>query len=249
MQINPKEGKFYVILLSVLFLTSLSFNFLALKYLVYAYNKFSITRLDPLGRQFKDKFNFEDKSYKFVILGDSIAYNWKLDDSLNLGIPSQTSEQIRIRSDYYRDKLHGSTLIIFAGGNDVKSLALSYEERKWSEKFKKNLEKIIENHQANFDKILVATITPVYDVPFVYKPFYGQKVKNTRKLFNETLLKLVADIKEAKPKNNKIQILNTEEILTKGKCKKDCSVDGIHLSKKGYKLLEEELNLLNYTNQ
>lgn len=65
------------------------------------------------------------KKYDYVLIGDSHVQYWSTgNNSLNLGMTGQTSEQIKLKYLLLKDEIKsGKKLIISVGANDVKSIA------------------------------------------------------------------------------------------------------------------------------
>ncbi|MBL7882300.1 MAG: hypothetical protein JNN23_20875, partial [Chryseobacterium gambrini] len=103
------------------------------------------------------------KKYDYVLIGDSHVQYWSTgNNSLNLGMTGQTSEQIKLKYLLLKDEIKsGKKLIISVGANDVKSIATNPENKE--EIIKKcieNLQLIISENKNKFDRIYVMTIPP-----------------------------------------------------------------------------------------
>lgn len=201
------------------------------------YDKYNDTRLNPLERKLLN--NDFSKPYQNILLGDSHVQFWKFspENSLNLGMTGQTSEQIKLRSTLLKDSLKGENLIISVGANDVKAIATNPEKiAEIQTQCLKNLEEIVHHHKQNFNKIYVMTIPPDFS-PSVFQKFFNyKKTVQTKDFINE-------DIRNFCRKNN-LKIIDTYLVFTeniKGVDEK-FSDDGVHMNDKGYKLLEKELN-------
>lgn len=209
------------------------------------YDKYNDTRLNPLERKLLDK-DFS-KTYKNILLGDSHVQFWKLspDNSLNLGMTGQTSEQIKLRSTLLKDSLKGENLIISVGANDVKAIATNPENAAEIQiQCLKNLEKIVNQHKENFNKIYVMTIPPDFSASVFQEFFNYKETLQTKDFINH-------DIRNFCKKNN-LKIIDTYLIFTenaKGLDRrlplnyKEFSEDGVHMNQKGYMLLENEIDL------
>ncbi len=204
------------------------------------YDKYNDTRLDPVLKSLLNK-DFS-KPYQFVLLGDSHVQLWKFpqNNSLNLGMTGQTSEQIKIRSTLLKDSLKGENLIISVGANDVKAVATNPENASEIQiQCLKNLEEIVNNHKQNFSRIFVMTIPPDFSSSFFQKLFNYEKTIQTKDFINVDIRNFC--------KTNNLKIIDTHLIFTE-KAKelsldlKEFSDDGVHINEKAYKLLAKELN-------
>lgn len=232
------------IILSIIFLCILVVSVFGAYEVFYTlYDKYNDTRLNPLERKLLDK-DFS-KHYQYILLGDSHVQFWKFpqNNSLNLGMTGQTSEQIKIRSTLLKDSLKGENLIISVGANDVKAIATNPENAAEIRiQCLKNLEEIVNQYKQNFNTIYVMTIPPDFSVSVFQKFFNYKKTVQAKDFINK-------DIRNFCKKNN-LKIIDTYLILTedaKGLDRrlplnyKEFSDDGVHMNEKAYKLLEKEL--------
>ncbi|HUI92314.1 MAG TPA: GDSL-type esterase/lipase family protein [Chitinivibrionales bacterium] len=222
--------------LSFVLLFSLAANFYGYHIAVTALDKYNDSRLDPIGGQAWNLDAIAKGHHAVVLLGDSHAWNWRYPggDVLNLGIPSQTSVQIRLRSDRYRDSLSGAMLIIFAGGNDVKSISTNLERRDAIvEQCLLSIEGIIKNHQGHFDEIVLATIPPAFKLPLMYRVLYRPEIDGCQTKINDGIRRLAGQYK--------VRLLDAYSILLPKIKSEKLSDDGIHMNEKAYGHLTEEL--------
>jgi lysophospholipase L1-like esterase len=207
-----------------------------------AYDRYNDLRLNPIGMDDKTKFEFEEKDYELVLLGDSHAANWRpsFADVLNLGIPSQTSNQVLLRSNMLADKLHGHSLVIMTGANDIKSILTNRAEKEAIvSKCAGNIKKIAANHTSRFHNVFVMTVPPVFTIPREYWPLYDKSI-------SDALLSLNNEIRDFCKTDSAVYLLDAYAILNEKRKKEKLSADGIHMNTAGYvypdNMLHEELN-------
>jgi len=232
-----KNWKMCTILTAIL-LISLIGNFIGYQITYQFYQKYNHSRLDPLGENTWQLHSIAHSDKSLVILGDSHARNWNYqsDDVLNLGIPGQTSNQIRLRSDSYRDNLSGKRLIIIAGGNDIKSMSTNLAQK---DQIVKNclqsLEAIILNHQTSFDEIVLLTIPPVFSIPFEY-----YLLMINLQILHDAHHEINQGIRQLASKHG-VRLLDAYHILREQMKNEQLSKDGIHLNRAAYQYLENAL--------
>ena len=77
------------------------------------------------------------------------------DNVLNLGIPSQTSKQILLRSNLLKEYLLGKNLVIIAGANDIKSIMTNKNrDEQIVLSCLNNIKNIVDNHLNNLRKLV-----------------------------------------------------------------------------------------------
>ncbi len=196
-------------------------------------DKYNDTRLDPL-RMSEIKIDTA-KKYNYVLIGDSHVQFWSIgNNSLNLGMTGQTSEQIKLKYLLLKNEIKsGQKLIISVGANDVKSIATNPEKKE--EIIKKcieNLQLIISENKNKFDRIYVMTVPPDFHVSFPYNFINYEDTFTSKLKINDEIRKLAL--------KNKIVLIDTYEIF-KNKTGYEYSIDGVHMNEKAYKILNEKI--------
>jgi len=172
-----------------------------------------------------------------VLLGDSHAENWqyKVGDAFNLGIAGQTSVQVRIRSDVYREDLSGRRLIVMAGGNDLKSLSTNtHRKEAVVGRCLSSLDAIVSNHRGRFEEIVLVTVPPVFSMPLEYRFLHSHVIDSAHRELNRGIRRLAA--------KRKVRLLDAYAILSEKKETETLSKDGIHLNATAYRYLEAALS-------
>lgn len=155
-----------------------------------------------------------------VMLGDSIT-EWnplKHDEILNLGVAGDTTLDILSRIEEVK-KLECQKVIFKAGINDIlKKFSL--------EKSCDFYKKILKILQTNFDEVILLSVLPI----------------EKHKRVNMKVRKLNKDIEEIALCNN-LKFLDIYPLFCDEKLnlKSEYSTDGIHLSSKGYEVLNNEI--------
>ncbi len=154
-----------------------------------------------------------------ILLGDSITAWNPVRGIVNLGVPGDTTRDILWRLEELEGK-QGETLCLMAGVNDV---IMGFSE----EKTLKNYSSLIWTLKKMFKELTVISILPV-----------DSSVRNER------IVSLNRKIEELaiKAQVNYLDIYH--ELLGRdGKIDVRYTTDGIHLSTRGYELLNKKLNL------
>lgn len=189
----------------------------------------------PLGLKAQIKMDEINGEYSTVVIGDSHAENWVMRKPrfLNLGIGGQTSSQVCVRTEYYKNVLKGGTLIILVGANDLKCVSVGISIDDLMRTYFENLNSIVKNLKPNFKEIIISTIPPVFRVPPERAFLYGSKYENGLKKMNREIM--------AYCKNNHFRLLDTYTIVSEAIRKENISMDGIHLNPKAYELLQRNI--------
>ncbi|PVV55744.1 hypothetical protein DD829_13340 [Chryseobacterium sp. HMWF035] len=196
-------------------------------------DKYNDTRLDPL-RMPEIKIDTA-KKYDYVLIGDSHVQYWSTgNNSLNLGMTGQTSEQIKLKYLLLKDEIKsGKKLIISVGANDVKSIATNPgNKEEIIKKCVENLQLIISENKNKFDRIYVITIPPDFQVSFPYNFINYEDTFTSKLKINEEIRKTAL--------KNKIGLIDTYEIF-KNKTGNEYSIDGVHMNVIAYKILNEKI--------
>jgi acyl-CoA thioesterase I len=105
---------------------------------------------------------------RVVFMGDSITEGWNLDQSfpgkhyINRGISGQTTPQMLVRFRQDVIALQSKAVVIFAGTNDI----AGNTGPETLEQIEGNLASMAELAQANGIKVILCSITPVFDYPW-----------------------------------------------------------------------------------
>ena len=223
---------------AIILIVSLVGNVIGYRIIHQLFDKYNNARLDPLGENTWQLRSMAHGYKSVVILGASHARNWnyQADDVLNLGIPAQTSSQIRLRSDSYRDTLSGKRLIVVASSNDIKSIMTNTDRKDQVVKnCLQSLEAMVLNHQASFDEIILVTIPPIFSMPFKYRLLLASQVLyKAHDEINQGIRQLAV--------KHGVKLLDAYKILHEKMRNKNLSKDGIHLNRAAYQYLEAALN-------
>jgi lysophospholipase L1-like esterase len=234
---KPTAVKLGLGALVAVLLLSVVGNFVGYHLVYKAFDKYNDSRLDPLGEGAWRLQASARGDHRIVLLGDSHARNWHYPgaDVLNLGIPSQTSAQIRLRSDSYRDSLSGRRLIVFAGGNDIKSVSTNLARK---DEIVRNclssLDAIVSNHKGHFDEIVLVTVPPAFSIPFGYRLLYCRTIADAHLEINQGIRDIAA--------KRGVRLIDAYQILQPKTRTETLSADGIHMNPTAYKYLEETLS-------
>jgi lysophospholipase L1-like esterase len=223
------------ITLSIVALLLLSACIILIKNGFSLYKKYYTLQEYPAGSKDKIKMDVIRGEYSTVMIGDSHAENWKMQKPrfLNLGIGGQTSSQVCLRSEHYKNVLKGDTLIIFVGANDLKCVSVGIGIDELMRTYFENLSSIVSNLKPNFKEIIISTIPPVFRVPPERAFLYGRK-------YDEGLKRINSEIRTY-CKNKHFRLLDTYTIVSEAIGKEKMSTDGIHLNPKAYELLRQNL--------
>jgi acyl-CoA thioesterase I len=193
---------------------------------------------------------------RVVFLGDSITDFWKLDESfpekpyVNRGIGGQTTPQMLVRM--YPDviELHPGAMVLLAGINDV----ARNTGPSTAEMIEQNIMAMTELAQHHGIKVILCSLLPVNDYPFLKQqqgdspptpprgPFPGlgpfPRMKMTETHPPSNILELNAWIREYANRVNAIYAdYFTALADEKGWLKDPDSADGLHPNPEGYKVM------------
>lgn len=199
------------------------------------------------------------KYYSVVVMGDSIAYGvadnkggWaqRLREYLeskettntyyllyNLGIGGNTTSDLKERFEAETSKraIEDICTIIFEVGiNDV-SYSKKYKYfRVNKEKFRENIEWLIEKSRRKFQKIVFLGLLPVNEkytsvLPDTYEEFGGLTIKNKDVQYYNSILRLICE-------RQKVMFIDMFEEFRKVKYEK-LLYDGVHPNTKGHELM------------
>ena len=191
-------------------------------------------KLNPL--QLEKKKIDATQHYDIVLLGDSHAELWRIHDKnvLNLGISGQTSEQIKLRYLLQKKQIRpASVLIMSVGANDVKAVSTNPETAETiADNCIKNIEFLVNDNRSTLKKIILLTIPPDFEVNFPYSFMNYEKTKKVKEKINASIRKL--------SDNSSVFVMDSEELF-KHKNLKTLTIDGIHMNKEAYEILNKKL--------
>ena len=233
-----------LIAICLLLIGSIGGNLIAYNMIYNAIDKYNDSRLDPIGELNWQLHKIAEGNFDIVILGDSHARNWEIDrdGGLNLGIPSQTSQQICMRSNLYKDNISGKILIVFAGGNDLKSISTNVVRKN---AIVKNcilsIKKIVKNHKEKFENIVLVTIPPAFNIPIEYRIIYSKIIDEAHLEINNGIKKIGLE--------EKCTVIDAYEIIRKKMSEEILFTDGIHMNQNAYDYLNKKLYNLQLIDQ
>ncbi len=187
-------------------------------------------------------------SKRVVFLGDSITDFWKLAESfpgqpyVNRGIGGQTTAQMLVRM--YPDviSLKPAAMVLLAGTNDI----ARNTGPATAEMIEQNIMAITELAQFHGIKVILCSILPVSDYPFLRQQNESQaaalgpapRVKMTDGRPPADILRLNAWIKDYAARVNVIYVdYFTPMVDERGWLKDSYSNDGLHPNAEGYKVM------------
>lgn len=220
---------------------------LALNYYLYTlsrnyYLQLNGLRLDPLGLVYSPKNppSTETSLPHVIFFGDSRAYMWPNPDTetftfYNLGLGSQTTEQIVSRYDLQISTLNPDVIVLQAGINDLKTIPL-FPDRKQRiiQRCKDNLTEIVQKATSDGTTVVLTTIFPLGEIPLERRFVWSGDVALAIDEVNAYLKTLAG---------SNVILLDTGQILTgeNGLVQKPYSLDFLHLNPTGYEVLNKEL--------
>ncbi|WP_446009281.1 SGNH/GDSL hydrolase family protein [Candidatus Electrothrix sp.] len=224
---------------------SLLLNYTFFKQSKQFYLRLNATQLDPIGLSFfpaTPAHHPEEKSQtkRIVFFGDSRIAQWTQPEIagykiVNRGIGGQTSTQILMRYHAHVSPLAPDILLIQAGVNDLKTIALFPEQRdKILADLKENLATLTHQAADQGTTVILTTIFPVGKVPLARKLFWSKDVE-------DAIVETNAFISSLQAPN--ILIFDAYSILVgeDGKIRPQYSQDLLHLNQEGYKVLNQKL--------
>jgi lysophospholipase L1-like esterase len=184
------------------------------------------------------------ESGRVVFMGDSITDFWKLSEHfpgkpyVNRGISGQTTPQMLVRT--YPDviDLKPAVLVVLAGINDISQNTGPAT----AEMVEQNIKAMTELAQHHGIKVILCSILPVSDYPFLNGPgdrsgpVMRMKVTDTHP--PDDILKLNAWMKDYASQVKAIYADYFSALVDeRGWLKENCSGDGIHPNTEGYKIM------------
>ena len=239
----------FIVINSLFLLVSLVTNTLLYKELKNIYLSLYATSLNPLGLQkYSDKKTqiiSTSKKQKVIFFGDSRAYAWRNIDLeefqfINRGISGQTSAQVLLRFDRHVAVLDPDIIVVQVGINDLRMLTKSSQTREdLVNNCQENIAQIVHKAQEIGAKVIVTTIFPLGEgnVHWKYRAFWPpiKVIKQDIMAVNNYIKTLGQDA----------VILDAYDLLkAQGENSPQYYQDLLHLSDRGYQLLNQELSEL-----
>lgn len=171
---------------------------------------------------------------RIVFLGDSRAQQWtppKVSGQFfNLGVDGQTTAQVLGRAMVELDEVNPDVVVIQAGINDLKAIAVLPERKaEIIANTKSNLDKIFQMSQKSAKKIIVTTIFPRGQLGFDDRMRWNDRVELAIADVNAYLRKTYPDCFDS------ARLLGEDTVTT------GLSVDLLHLNLTGYEVLNVQL--------
>lgn len=207
-----------------------------------SYRELNDVRLDPYGLKhvFYDPPRTTQSDVPvLVFFGDSRAEQWRAPMEarfrfLNRGIGGQSSEQVRGRFDLHVKPLKPRVLVVQAGINDLKSVALFPERRDAIvASCKANLRDIVARATGEGSIVIITTIFPTGPVSPARRTQWSPEIDRAVEEVNADVRMLASD---------KVRVLDAYSILgTNGHVPGELAVDTLHVNDKAYAKLNAEL--------
>ena len=207
------------------------------------YGEMLSVRLDPFGegRVSLARRPATEAGTELLLLGDSRAFSWPRPSAVakdrfrNLGLNSQTTAQIlgRVHSD--PDSTEAEVVVLQAGINDLKSIALFPERgEEIVSGCKTNLRSILAHCADQSDVVIITTIFPVGTPSVARRPVWSADIAKAVEEVNDFIATLASE---------KVLVLDAHALLEAkdGKLSRRLSKDALHLNRSGYEILNREL--------
>jgi len=238
--------KFWLWLLALLLLSSLTLNGLLGLWARQYYLELNSIRLDPFGLDVdaQPAGAATGAPVRFLFYGDSRAYAWPMPtgftewEVLNRGIGGQTTAQILARFDAHVVPFAPDVVLIQAGINDLKTIGLFPARRDTIiANCKKNLAAMVQRATAQGATVILTTVFPTGEPSLLRRPFWSAAIAAAVvdvNLFLQTLA------------NDHVIILDSAALLsdTTGRLRPDYRYDLLHLNQNGYAALNIKLRSL-----
>ena len=239
-----KRTRIALALVAVALLGSLAVNLGFARMLKQQYVRENDVRLDPAGLHVyaNERAAAPPTGDKPVlaIFGDSRALmggtpavdGWEV---RNVGVGFQTTAQLLLRFDADVPRLKPAVVLLEAGVNDLKTIAVFPERRdEIVRDCEKNLTTLVERSRALGAKVVVASIFAIGDVPFYRKSIWSDAIAPAVVEVNTHLRALAGE---------QIVWLDADPLLDdgRGKIKPDFQFDFLHVNPAGYGALNGAL--------
>jgi lysophospholipase L1-like esterase len=209
------------------------------------YRRESEARLDPYGLKHAD-FPADKPAGDaapglpaVVFFGDSRARGWPPPNVpgyrfVNRGVDGQTTAQVLGRVDTQVTALSPRVVVVQAGINDLKAIPLLPHRRdEIVADCKANLREIVDRASRGGATVVLTTVFPPGNVPLQRRMVWSPEVEKAVEEVNAYLRTLASD---------RVILLDAWRLLeTNGRLREGYGVDTLHLSQRGYVVLNEEL--------
>jgi len=194
-------------------------------------------RLDPGGHKvFAGAPSPVDPLPVLVLFGDSRAAMWNSPSPVpfrvvNRGIGYQTTAQIRMRVESDVTRLHPAAVVLEAGVNDLKTIALFPDQRaEIVADCEANLRAIVEACRVAGATVVVVSVFDIGDVALWRRPFWSDDVRAAVREVNAFLAGLAGD---------RVVLFDANAILDgdHGSIRPAYQIDYLHLTQDGYDAL------------
>ena len=229
--------KYLIIFINLIFIIVGVFAFYKISYKLF--DKYNDTRLDPI--QISNIKIDSTKNYSYVFLGDSHCQYWQTSKTnvLNIGVSGQTSEQIKIKTQFLQNSIKGENMVISMGANDVKSASTNPERiQEISDNCMRNINEVLKIVKPKFKNIYIITIPPDFNVGWQQKMFNYNSTLESKNLINNNIRKLA--------KSESLILIDTEKLLKNKESMsffKDILEQNIFLSDKDKKEISKRMKL------
>jgi lysophospholipase L1-like esterase len=227
---------------ALIFLASVVLNVILFRQSNGYYREMNQVRLDPYGLKlpgFQEPPNADVAKPLVVFFGDSRAQQWPAPPVsrfrfLNRGIGGQTSEQVRGRFAEHVRPLKPQVVIVEAGINDLKAVALfPWRRDQIVADCKANLKEIIRQATDGGATVIVTTIFPAGPVPLDRRLQWSPQIERAVEEVNADLRSLQAP---------RVLVFDAWYVLQRdGRMPAEYSVETVHVNAQGYTKLNSEL--------
>ena len=199
------------------------------------YRSYNALRRDPLGILRAEKA--PAGPYDVLLIGDSLAEGWRIEGCAvaNMGISGQTSGQVLHRMQLMDEGIRARAAILFVGGNDLKTLRAEPEmAAKVVDECLTNLREILRLAKSRSEKVFVATVPPINEVPWYWKAIPSTKaILRGIESLNEGIRELAAEEGAA--------AIDCERAFRGMAAEEVVAQDKAHLSENAYQALMVEI--------
>lgn len=245
MRLSTLSLRSSLLLLLLISIISVAFNFYLYQQSSKYYLELNATRLDPLGLSYEwtdlPEPNLKADKRRVLFFGDSRTAEWVNPEGfeqyqfINRGIGAQTTTQVLSRFQTHVAPLLPNVLVLQVGINDLKTIPLFPEhEQRIIENCKTNIRQIVDLSVANGADVIVVTIFPLGQLPLERRIFWSDRVAIDIRDVNQFLVSLQSE---------HVKILDSAAILANqdGIVNPIYSRDFLHLNGSGYEALNQEL--------
>lgn len=230
--------KVYLVIFTVIL--CLFLLFVCFKVTNKLYEKYWYVRYYPIGQIDVNKSQIND--VELICIGDSRCASWDLNpigvSHINLGLNGATSKQVEIISLLNKNILKNKIILIQLGVNDLKLYQFNViKEEELLMNFTKSYHTILSQLMSDSNVVICTAIFPVSEKEW-YKGIFG----NAQSL-NRLVLKLNTGLENICKEYDSVLYFDSFTPLLSDKrvANKKFYQDRLHLTPKGYELLNKEL--------